>query len=956
MKSLSARFPVSLSSHFLIFVVAAISFIAQSVSAQVALNPDPIGVVEIPDPNLERAIREVLALPDEMSITQQEMLRLKKLKAKESQIENITGLGHAINLKSLVLPINNIQDITPLAGLINIEVLELRGNSITDLSPLANLTKLTDLNLGGLPIKDLTPLANLTLLEVLQLGHCRQIVDLTPLSNLIQLIRLGLNANQIVDVSPLANLTALEKLEITRNLIVDVSPLANLTALKELHIERNLIVDVSPLANLTQLTDLTIANNPITDFSPLFALNLQSVDVDIHKLQELASGDVEIPDPNLERAIREEMGLPSETPLTQLVMSRLTELNAKESQIADLTGLEHATYLKRLVLSTNEIQDTTPLARLINLDSLTLGGNPITDLSPLSHLTQLTYLKLASIPIKDLTPLSNLTQLKNLHLGNCQITSITPLSNLTQLNWLILPSNQIVDISPLANLIRLEELRLNYNRIVDVSPLANLTALKKLQIQNNQIFDFTPLQGLPLTEFIYDEVCLIPDPPIQDRIESRNFPSFSEGWGNSTTNLPHLSYEDRLALHDLHWHAPHFQLHFVPTPQGYQLRGALDRAIAKREERLAKNPNTIFLVQIRIRFARLHHQYPEDFSYWLRDEDGNLLQDWHESSGREQPDTYFLDFRLPGMQDIIVEQAIAVSKCGLYDGIMFDAWPDHGITLINKYTDPPTRYSTFEEEIAARLTIIQRIRANVPNDFLILVNHNQSKLPISAPYVNGNLMEIIIPNESGYTRDDIIEIETNLIWLEENLREPQINCLRGEGIPTEPPESPTNKRLMRLFTTMGLTLSDGYVTFLNGRRKHQFHFWYPFWDTDLGQPVSPTAQRYQDVEGLYIREFTNGWAVYNRTGEIQTISLPASATPVSDRGNNAASTTHLLPDLDGEIYLKSPSAADVNRDGRVDVLDLLQVANSLGQAAPDPNGDGVVNSLDLVFVAQQFSQ
>ena len=161
---------------------------------------------------------------------------------------------------------------------------------------------------------------------------------------------------------------------------------------------------------------------------------------------------------------------------------------------------------------------------------------------------------------------------------------------------------------------------------------------------------------------------------------------------------------------------------------------------------------------------------------------------------------------------------------------------------------------------------------------------------------------------------------------------------------------------MRLFTTMSLTLSDGYVHFVNGILGEHVHFRYPFLDVDLGQPIGLTAQRYQGVEGLYIREFTNGWAVYNRSGKAQTITLPSLATPVSDRGNNAASITHLLPDLDGEIYLKAKNPADVNGDGQINILDLVQVANGLGKATPDPNGDGVVNILDLVFVAQQFSQ
>ena len=111
------------------------------------------------------------------------------------------------------------------------------------------------------------------------------------------------------------------------------------------------------------------------------------------------------------------------------------------------------------------------------------------------------------------------------------------------------------------------------------------------------------------------------------------------------------------------------------------------------------------------------------------------------------------------------------------------------------------------------------------------------------------------------------------------------------------------------------------------------------------QPIGPKAQLYQNIEGLFIREFTNGWAVYNRSGVAQTITLLASATPVSDRGSAAASITHLLPDLDGEIYLTTKSFADVNGDGAVNILDLVQVANGFGKSAPDPNGDGVVNIL-----------
>ena len=221
----------------------------------------------------------------------------------------------------------------------------------------------------------------------------------------------------------------------------------------------------------------------------------------------------------------------------------------------------------------------------------------------------------------------------------------------------------------------------------------------------------------------------------------------------------------------------------------------------------------------------------------------------------------------------------------------------------------------------------------------------------------------------GYTHDGLKQIESTLTWLEESLRSPQINCLEGWGIPAEPPDSPENRRWMRVITTLSLTHSDGYVMYNTGWGSVEVcpecpypwgpgheHIWYDFWDADLGRPIGPKAQPYQDIDGLFSRKFTNGWAVYNRSGEPQTITLPTSATPVSDREDNAASQTHMLPDLDGEIYLKAKNPADVNGDWVVNILDLVQVANNFGKSDPDLNGDGAVNILDLVFVVQQFSQ
>ena len=636
----------------------------------------------------------------------------------------------------------------------------------------------------------------------------------------------------------------------------------------------------------------------------------------------------EIPDPNLERAIRQTLQLPDHTPITQQQMDNLTELHANNKQIENLIGLEYATHLKKMNCGNNKIRDITPLIEL-PLEHLDIGDNPIADFNPFANLTSLKFLNLSGIRRPDLSPLSNLTQLEKLVAIYCEITDITPLANLKQLT--------AIDLS--------------WNFIVDVSPLANLSALEDLWIENNWITDFSPLQGLSLNNFRYDEICMLPDPPIQARIANRSLPSIFQAF-DPIINLPELSGKDRIAYHDLFFtHIP-FRTHFQPTPQGYQLAGSIDRAIAERDELLAKNPNMLFLVEIRIGHAHVPYQYPEDWFGWLRDDSGIPV------ATSPSRDTYVIDFRIPEVQDAIVQQAISVSKCGLYDGIVFDVWSE-GLVSVN---DPNIRYEYDEEthhdllqkELQARTTILRRIREAVPDDFLIIINHNRYKSPLSIPYINGGFMETFY-DEPGYTRSRIVDIEENLIWYEDNAREPQINCLRALGIGSEPSDSPNNRRWMRLFTTMSLTLSDGYVLYtighVGGQKQYQKHIWYPFWDADLGQPIGPTAQRYQDIEGLYIREFINGWAVYNRSGKEQAITLPRASIGVS---SNKSDITHLLPDLDGEIYLRIGKPFDLNRDGTINVLDLIVVSHSFGTTAGDVNGDGTTNILDLTLVASHF--
>ena len=316
---------------------------------------------------------------------------------------------------------------------------------------------------------------------------------------------------------------------------------------------------------------------------------------------------------------------------------------------------------------------------------------------------------------------------------------------------------------------------------------------------------------------------------------------------------------------------------------------------------------------------------------------------------------YVINLLNPDVQEIIIDTLVSKANCGVWDGIMIDSIAEDGLKLVG-VGDLPLRIR--QEYKDAMIHVLREVRLRARDNFLILINAGPGKSPSFAPYVNGSYMECGREPHRVYNLDELRVIEETLLWNEENLRSPQINCLEGFGFPTERPNSPLNQKWMRIFTTLSLTHSDGYVLYNRGGfyigEAHHDHIWYDFWNADLGRPVGGNktkAQTYNDIDGIFIREFTNGWAVYNRSGTEQEISLIAQTTGVA---SGATSFRHVIADLDGEMYLKTGITADINGDGVVNVLDLVIVANALGKTNPDLNGDGVVNILDLVIVANAF--
>ena len=641
-----------------------------------------------------------------------------------------------------------------------------------------------------------------------------------------------------------------------------------------------------------------------------------------------------MPDPALREAIGESIGLPAGTPLEKRHLEWIEFLGLHDKGITDLTGLECA----------------------MNLRELHISKNPITDLSPLA----------------------NLMKLEELHFWHSTPPSptgldLSPLAKLTNLRVLSLSANGITDISPLANLESLTHLHIEENHITDFSPLAGLTNLQTLDIRWNASRDFSPLSGLNLTDFRSDEICEVPGIPTAERIENRRYPSIAlPGSSLIDTNPvrwlhndPDTFYEEA-TKHDLHHYAHMFGLswHLTPMEPAYGLSTRLyansdfERVMSEYEAWVGRNPNMLFLPAIGLHVHSGLEAFGEDSDFWLRDADGNVIKN-------DAPwDEWTIDILNPEVQQLLIERVVGIAECGLFDGVLFDAFAPYHVYF---YEDV-LGIATEEEVIAAYITILKGIRARVRDDFLILVNRNERKSPRYAEWINGSYMEMNPEHSGGFTYKKLSEIEDALLWNETHLREPRINVLQGEGI-AEPIDGPNNLRWMRVFTTMSLTHSDGYCIF---RAPLEFdgytqavHIWHDFWDADLGRPVGgieTKGQLYENREGLFIREFTNGWAVYNRSGKPQDIQLPEQVSGWASGAKNKR--WHTIPDLDGEIYLKSgletpptgqtTPAADVNEDGVVNILDLVAVTNAFGEDTPDINGDGTVNVLDLVAVANAF--
>ena len=229
----------------------------------------------------------------------------------------------------------------------------------------------------------------------------------------------------------------------------------------------------------------------------IYALDFPEAEVDSpSQPEQLPGAVVHIPDTNLRAAIAEALGKSPNAPITVEEMERSGRLDARNRSIQDLTGLQFAKNLSELIVRGNQISDLSPIAGLIKLRKLSLGENPVSDISPVTNLTSLTILYFERTQVSDISPLKGLVNLNYLVLHHTLVSDPSPLAGLINLKELDFNITNISDISIVSGLINLEFLAIPDANISDLSPLAGLANLRHFFSWGNPLNDLVPLAGL----------------------------------------------------------------------------------------------------------------------------------------------------------------------------------------------------------------------------------------------------------------------------------------------------------------------------------------------------------------------------------------------------------------------------------------------------------------------------
>ena len=697
----------------------------------------------------------------------------------------------------------------------------------------------------------------------------------------------------------------------------------------------------------------------------------------------LPGGQVHIPDANLRAAIAEVLGKSANAPITAEEMGTLSELEALNKGIQDLTGLQFATNLNNLDLRGNQINDISPVGGLINLRVLVLRGSPLSDIFPVRNLTNLDRLELPKTMVLDLSPVRELMNLKTLYLWDTNISDLSPLARLINLETLHINNTNVSDLSPLAGLINLKNIHTcGTPTISDLSPLAGLTKLELVDICHGAISDLTPLAGLTVLKDLRLGGNDISDISPLAGLTELNRLNLS---GNHVSDISLVSGLTNLTWLDLSRNELLSDISALAGLTNLKWLSVADNDISDVTP-LARLTN--------LRWLGVYNNKITDLSSLKRLRENTTLL-WHGNpafpTDAPKINASWLWVVLPyvqpsGSEDLLSKASggtvteVEVATHGAIEGqaVGDDVWTSrrlaptgwNNVDLMLGNRDDTFRFS----HMLYGTVSLYSLREQETN--MYVGSHNDFKV-----WLNGTLIYQSLQYHASADYTDFLPVTLKqgrnvlLVAVEANY-----NSFFGFESGTE---YTVASGIGYAFSTTPIHIGDTFEFDVRAENVSNF----AGWQFDIA--FDPSILEAVDVsEGNFLKSagestFFQGGRIDNAVGKITGLS----AARLGDRGVSGSGTVlqvrfkaksegetriALQNFLFGSITEESINAApleiritvqerlltgDVNRDGVVNILDLIRVARQLGQrvAADSPvdvNGDGIVNIFDLTLVAQ----
>ncbi len=706
--------------------------------------------------------------------------------------------------------------------------------------------------------------------------------------------------------------TNLRRLDIQHNQVTDLSPIAGLIALRELGIAFNPVSDISPVRGLTNLTHLALYETQVSDISPVRNLkNLTHLWLyrtpvsDISPVRNLTS---------LTRLVFHNTLVSDLSPVRGLI--NLETLEFGDSGVSDLSPIQGLTKLKHLHFSGANVSDASPIAGLINLEHISFTNNFITDISPFAGLTKLKSIGTWGNRFSDLSPLARLRNLERLDICGAELSDLSPLAKLTGLKELYLRSNSIPDVSPLAGLTGLNRLSLAGNQLSDISIVSGFTNLTWLDIHDNGISDVSPLARLMNLTWLD-----IHDNRISDVSPLARLTNLT--WLDITKNeISDLSVLDGIRATLKTWRVHEPGLNAGPKIEGPWL--------------------WVF-------FPTTRHKLNENVDLLAQASGGDVTELKIATAGATEgkavgDEMWTFDILPPTGRDNLVDMVGSKLPDGVMYGAVFLYSPIEQETVLHLGTDQEVKVWLNGE------VMYQRSRSGHAEDFIeaFAVTLLQGKnvllvavgtrpddwsnlfigLAADAEYTTGAGIDYVLSESSIHTGDTFIL----------DVRAVNIIDLAGWqfGMVFDP------ARLEAIDVSEGgFMKTDGVSTFFQGGRI----------ENAAGKITGLIAGRLSE-DGL------------SGSGSLVRVKFKAK----SQGDTRVALQNFLFGSSTGDSIPAGPqeiqftvearlATEDVNRDGIINILDLIFVAQQLGKRVSadspvDVNGDGIVNIFDLTLVAR----